>query len=199
MYSSRGPHSAAQIHQYCPFAAIYNNNSKTSIPSAGDAGFLVPYLFPEHVPRDIWPLETKQPAAITNNDTATNSSSRLCIIPHHDERNNPQFRRVEHEYGAIRLTVQQSWQDMATSMLTKCDRVLSSSLHGIIFAEMLGLASKRFRLTQQPGDSSLTTFTPVIAEEDQQQQDKVVVVAMTLAVTVLLLLLNQWSICTPGI
>jgi Polysaccharide pyruvyl transferase len=178
IYSSRGPNSVAHIHQYCPFASIINNNNTSStntdddddndnddskrIPSAGDAGFLIPYLFPEHVPHDSWPIrQRRRQQDLTDATTSTNSTSRrrLCIIPHHNERNNPQFRRAEQPpYNALRLTVQQSWQDMVTSMLTQCDAILSSSLHGIIFAETLGIASKRLRLTQQPGDFKFDDF-----------------------------------------
>jgi hypothetical protein len=160
IYASRGPNSVAQIHQYCPFAALNNNNNNstskmTMIPSAGDAGFLVPYLFPEYVPRDMWPPETRR---TTSSNTTSSGRGRLCIIPHHDERNNPQFKIAERDHGAQRLTVQQSWQNMTTNMLTMCDRVLSSSLHGIIFAETLGLPSKRFRLTQMPGNFKFDDF-----------------------------------------
>jgi hypothetical protein len=166
IYSSRGPNSVAQIHKYCPFAAIASNNNINSnsstgktIPSAGDAGFLVPYLFPEYAPRDTW-LQRKEmtdTTTTTTNSTTTNSS-RMCIIPHHDERNNPQFRMAERQHGAIRLTVQQPWQTMVASLLTKCDTVLSSSLHGLILAEALGIASKRFQLTQKPGNFKFDDF-----------------------------------------
>jgi hypothetical protein len=160
IYSSRGPNSAAQIQEYCPFAnlptASSSGSAATRIPTAGDAGFLIPYLFPESIPSNsTWPKST---TTTTTTTTVNSSNQRMCIIPHHDERNNKQFRTAEREYKAIRLTVQQTWPSMVASLLNKCDVVLSSSLHGIIFAETLGIPSKRFRLTQQPGDFKFDDF-----------------------------------------
>jgi hypothetical protein len=47
---------------------------------------------------------------------------------------------------------------MVASLLIQCDTVLSSSLHGLILAEALGIPSKRLRLTKMPGDFKFDDF-----------------------------------------
>ena len=138
IYSSRGPRTVDDINRYCPFG---NQSSAPPIPTAGDAGFLIPYLFPDHVPRNTW---------------GTPKSNQTCVIPHHEERGNFQFA-VAKRQGFKILTVQQSWENMTASLL-RCGRVVSSSLHGIIFAEALGLPSRRLVLSGKPGHFKFDDF-----------------------------------------
>lgn len=130
MYSSRGPKSAQDIKNHCKFAA------NQTFEEAGDAGFLVPSVFPESN-LTINKHRLKEEAA------SLTQPKDLCVIPHHAERNNIQFRKVQEEL---------------TMALQTCQSVVSTSVHGIILSEALGVPNRRLRLSGQPGDSKIGDF-----------------------------------------
>jgi hypothetical protein len=130
IYSTRGPKSAAQILQLCGF-------TKEPVEAAGDAGYLVPFLFPE---------------VMVKNGTAP--TKEYCAVPHAQEEKNPVFRRVP---SHLMLSVRQPWINM-TLALQDCKEVISSSLHGIILSETLRIPSRRLKLTNKPGNFKFGDF-----------------------------------------
>lgn len=143
MYSSRGPLSAQQIQDFCDFEMGNHGDSGSStnvIPTAGDAGFLVPFLFPEL---------RRQP--IDSSDDA--SRNRLCFIPHKQDKN-----AIRVHPGLNLLSVDIGWVNMAIRLQQECDVVVSSSLHGVIFSEAYGIPNQRMRISGKPGDFKFSDF-----------------------------------------
>lgn len=142
IYSSRGPNSASAIKKYCSINkdALPSHYGK-DIESAGDAGFLLPFIFPEH-------------SRVLKEDREMNQS-RSCIVPHKQDERNGEWGKVKNV--TKKLTVDIGWENM-TVALQGCDVVVSSSLHGIILAEAYGIASRRLRLSARPGDFKFDDF-----------------------------------------
>ena len=143
VYSSRGPNSAKEIGQYCSLNKARHPNSTTSdevaIEGAGDAGFLVPFIFPEY--------KVKDDAAVT--------AKEKCIIPHTKDMRKREWKNSSQ--NTKRLTVDIGWVNM-TLALQACGEVVSSSLHGIILSEAFGIASRRLTLSGAPGDFKFNDF-----------------------------------------
>lgn len=135
VYSSRGPLSAGQVQKHC--SPNMDAESK-AIESAGDAGFLVPFIFPE--------LRVKK---------ATDEKKR-CVIPHKRDEGNSAWHK-DQELPTEVLNVGIGWVNM-TLRMQSCDEIISSSLHGIILSEALGIASRRLRLSKEPGDFKFSDF-----------------------------------------
>lgn len=134
VYSTRGPKSAHHMQTHCP------NFIKQPVESAGDGAVLVPFIFPEMFRYSAF--------------DRSNDRKPFCVIPHHYERNQ---RGIKGTPSRQLLSVQRSWENMTMELL-KCDKVFSSSLHGIIMAEILGIPSRRLRMSNKPGDFKFTDF-----------------------------------------
>ena len=147
VYSSRGPNSAKEIGQYCSLNKAQHLNSTTgggddvTIEGAGDAGFLVPFIFPEY--------------KVVKDDTNVTAKEK-CIIPHAaDEKRKRKWKNMS--FNTKKLTVDIGWVNMTLALQT-CSEVVSSSLHGIILSEAFGIASRRLRLSWSPGDFKFNDF-----------------------------------------
>lgn len=139
VYSSRGPLSAVQVQKYCSLNANNVDWESSDIESAGDAGFLVPFIFPEFKVKKVGTEEKKR-----------------CIIPHKKDEQNSAWRK-DQAISTEELKVGIGWVNM-TLRLQSCDEVVSSSLHGIILSEALGIANRRLRLSKEPGDFKFSDF-----------------------------------------
>jgi hypothetical protein len=84
----------------------------------GDPGYLAPSL-----------LGIARSAAPT---------SSIGVVPHYVDRRNPNVRRLIAEPGVVELNVHDDPEHFLRAMAV-CDAVISSSLHGLIFAEALGI------------------------------------------------------------
>ncbi len=129
IYAVRGPQTAQMVQKYCKNKVQSYQQAEnrytvnlSGLPDAGDAGFLIPFLFPEiGVPRD---------------DPLTVNS---CIILHkYDEKRSVAIK--EHMDDQL-LPVVQPWRSMVNS-ISRCRVVSSSSLHGLIVADALGIPSR---------------------------------------------------------
>ena len=107
IYSTRGPLSASHIMRHCKFAQRQQHHWKQKqeeepyFETAGDPGFLIPFLFPEYV--------------VTNSSAKNNNKSKkTCIIPHHADRNKLPIKAARNDNNnnstMVVLTVQQSWK-----------------------------------------------------------------------------------------
>jgi hypothetical protein len=135
VYSTRGPKSAGHMEQYC------SSFIKAPLESAGDGAVLIPFIFPEMFRYSSF--------------DHMNNRKPYCVIPHHYERNHGEIKNISSH--AHILSVQRTWENMTMELL-KCDKVLSSSLHGVIMAEILGIPSRRLRMTNKPGDFKFADF-----------------------------------------
>lgn len=134
VYSSRGPQSAHLIRRFCNFTT---NSSDGQIEGAGDGGVLVPFLFPEY-----------------NVQVPDEDKRELCGVPHLKDQGSNLWKNIPRDNL---FYVSTPWQNM-TMKLQSCRQVVSSSLHGIILAETLGIPSRRVRVTKKPGDFKFHDF-----------------------------------------
>ena len=146
VYSSRGSNSAKEIGKYCSLNKAHHLNSTTgeeevAIEGAGDAGFLVPFIFPEY--------------KAVKEDAAVIAAKEKCIIPHKKDEGNREWKNTSQ--NTKKLTVGIGWVNMTLALQT-CGEVVSSSLHGIILSEAFGIASRRLRLSGAPGDFKFNDF-----------------------------------------
>jgi hypothetical protein len=142
VYSSRGPLSAGEVQQHCTYTSI---NGRT-IEGAGDPGFLVPFIFPEYRSKKMKTYGEKRKRLV--------GEKKTCIVSHkHDEKKSAWKMVQKFE----RLSVGKSWINM-TLDLQECDAVVSSSLHGIILSEALGIPSRRMRVNYKAGDFKFDDF-----------------------------------------
>jgi hypothetical protein len=84
----------------------------------GDPGFLAPAL-----------LGIARTAAETG---------PLGVVPHYVDRRHPHFRRLVREQGTVELNVHDDPEQFLRDM-AGCAAIVSSSLHGLVFAEALGI------------------------------------------------------------
>lgn len=134
MHSSRGPISAEEVKRYCNYQSVDGNGGY--IEAAGDAGFLLPFVFPE--------LVRESP-----------TKNGVCAVPHRNDQRRIRWNDMIPKENMLQVGL--SWRDMALA-LQSCDRVISSSLHGVIVAESLGIPVRRIRVSKEPGDLKFDDF-----------------------------------------
>ena len=161
LYSVRGPLSVALLKKHCTnkmqiashrqYGGRYDdltlNLTKDfdDLTPAGDAGFLVPFLFPEI-------LE----AAKVSKDAEIYSRERDkpdCVIMHYyDSTQWAKYKVTPNNLTTKVLPVVQPWQTMVGN-ITQCRVVSSSSLHGLILADAYGIPARWIR-----GTSNIIAF-----------------------------------------
>jgi hypothetical protein len=157
VYSSRGPLSADKIKSMCSIntASKFDNGvqedkTEKTVQDAGDAGFLMPFLFPELI----------QNMDDHHGQKQQQEKKIMCLIPHVTDQQDPKWKWIlthPTAYSIYTLNVGIGWKKMAKNVQT-CDAVISTSLHGIIFAEAFGVASRRLRMSKWPGDFKFSDF-----------------------------------------
>lgn len=143
VHSSRGPLSAGEIVSFCNYSSVTEDGK---IPAAGDAGFLVPFIFPEYPTR-------YRDSSVQQGESRT-SNTGLCVVLHKKDESR---LSKEDAGGAKQLKVSLPWSEMVQS-LSNCTAVASSSLQGIILAEAVGVPSRRVRMSGAPGDFKFSDF-----------------------------------------
>lgn len=133
VYSVRGPKTVERLQEIAEgkLAVVdaFGGGITTDIGQlqpAGDAGFLIPFLFPEY-------SYSPKPSITREN----------CVILHkYDEETFVNGSLVDD--NTTLLPVVQSWQTMAGNMTT-CHYIFSSSLHGLILADAFGISARWIR------------------------------------------------------
>lgn len=70
------------------------------------------------------------------------------IFPHNTENVNWHLNNIRsHDYGKVMIINHTDQIDRVVHNMSRCKRIISSSLHGIIVAEALGIPVSRFRLS----------------------------------------------------
>jgi hypothetical protein len=132
-----GALSADKIKSMCTINTLSKSNNgsqedKTEkmVQGAGDAGFLIPFIFLELL--------------IHNMDGRGQNPEKktMCLIQHMTDQKDSKWNgALTHQatYStSVTLNVCIGWVEMAKKVQT-CETVISTSLHGIIFAEALEL------------------------------------------------------------
>jgi pyruvyltransferase len=97
----------------------------------GDPGFAVPTLFPE--------FNKMRDAAKQKN---AGKPSRFCFVPHaHDTT----AAKTQLDKSIRIITVFQHWRPVVETLAQECDYVASTSLHGIIESDALGIPTLWFQ------------------------------------------------------
>ena len=146
IYSVRGPQTAAWLEETCLHRIqVYlmdeqratRTNWAGKVRPYGDAGFLVPFIFPE--------------VGKLRRPTTHHNKPRFdsCVILHHyDQDKLSLVKKFENESSSIKsssppnvttsLPVIQPWRTMAANM-SDCAVISSSSMHGLILADAYGI------------------------------------------------------------
>ena len=109
---------------------LVQNRLKYTKPLAlGDPGFAIPTLFPE--------LLTMRKASRTKS-----KGNRFCFVPHaHDTTS----AKAQLDKSIRIITVYQRWRPVVETLAKECDYVASTSLHGIIESDALGIPTLWFQ------------------------------------------------------
>ena len=117
-------------------------------------GFLIPSLYQEY-----YHLLTK-----SIGKESTNTQPKFCFIPHAQDLTLDEIKNPPPDLEII--SVKQHWVPMLEAIRT-CDYVVSTSLHGIIVADALGIPCKWFQfnasLTQEREGSFKIVFLEMLS------------------------------------
>jgi pyruvyltransferase len=140
-HSVRGPETMAVLQGKAQKQG-YSSKNDLLPPEhhIGDGALALPLLFPEYSR-----LRGKRN---TNQTDGLQRSIRRCFIKHYRDKK-------EDVRGAKAIRVKQPWQAVLHRLTTECDVVASSSLHGIICGDSIGLPTMWF---QWQGSSKEGTF-----------------------------------------
>ena len=104
---------------------LINNGVKTSKKVIlADPGILLPIIYDQ--------IKIKKQKKIYN----------LCIIPHYIDKNNTLIKKNIRIKGSLIINIEGNPYYFMSS-LSKCQRVLSSSLHGLIISDSMGIPNMR--------------------------------------------------------
>ena len=147
-YSVRGPKSEKLVRKYLHVSSPIGH---------GDPGFLIPFLYPEYrnrntasgkmmrtsIPTASMPIPTSIHMKNNNNTNDANNSSslRICFVPHAQDMMYPELKLLATKDLVL---VKNSWR-MVLDTLKDCDYIASSSLHGIVAADSMGIPSCWFQ------------------------------------------------------
>ena len=70
------------------------------------------------------------------------------MIPHYTDQNHPWINAVRKEEGVNVINIRVGFEDFVLEVLA-CERVLSSSLHGLICADAYGIPNRRMVLRDE--------------------------------------------------
>jgi hypothetical protein len=134
IHSVRGPKTAEQLQEL----QLVDNADEIL---HGDPGFLIPFLYAQYLP------------------TTSLSQLGICFVPHAQDLNCSEIK--DPPAGLRILTVKQHWETMIAQLRT-CKCIVSTSLHGIVVGDALGIPTLWF---QFPGGKTEKT------EESFEYQD----------------------------
>jgi hypothetical protein len=76
---------------------------------------------------------------LLNIQSAADARARLGIVSHYANRDHPEFLRLRSEHEVLDLNVNETSLGNFLQKMAGCHTVISSSLHGLVFAEALGI------------------------------------------------------------
>lgn len=133
----------------------------------GDSGFLAVTLFPE----------------FTKIRSMTNLPTQYCIIPHNEDLKEPEVKYfleslasasdTDNSYQIIIISTNHNWDDELRLLQTECNYVASSSLHGLIASDAMGIPTMWFQLensttTHKEGVFKYTDYYSGIGYKDMK-------------------------------
>jgi len=137
VYSVRGPKTEALVRNMYHVKGDIGN---------GDPGFLVPFLYPKYRI-----TEKSQTRTLRN---GAGGEPRICFIPHAQDMGYEELKRLPPEDV---ISVKNSWRPVVESMMN-CDFIASSSLHGIIVANAIGIPARWFQFAGGKTSETEGTF-----------------------------------------
>jgi Polysaccharide pyruvyl transferase len=159
VYATRGPRTWQLFQQHEPSSTINEANGsivrdqivKDTNQAFGDPGFLTPTLFPQYL--------TKRSFSSSSSETTIH----YCIVPHYQDLRLPQiqelnmsspfFQKPMHHSDATTMihiiSPHNSWENVLQQISTLCHYVASSSLHGLIVSEAIGIPTLWFQIPDQ--------------------------------------------------
>lgn len=66
---------------------------------------------------------------------------KVGIIPHYADKSHPDIQRLAHQDNVLVMDVFSDWNELCINSL-KCDTIVSSSLHGLILSDALGIPNR---------------------------------------------------------
>jgi len=118
VYSTRGPMTRQ-------FLQKHNHSIDGMQTNYGDPGFLTPYMFPEFQSN----APSKQQQLQQN---------KICMVPHFHDLKHANQKLKKNLPNVTIVSPCNHWRPVVTA-LRQCDFVASSSLHGIILADSMGI------------------------------------------------------------
>ena len=73
----------------------------------------------------------------------------MGIISHYVESDNPYFERLHHNCPDSLIIDIRNSPETVVEMISQCETIASSSLHGLVFADALGVPSLRLKVTEK--------------------------------------------------
>ena len=132
LHSVRGPETGKKMEE---------KYGQSVTKKRGDPGFLIPFLYP-----DYYHMPTRNVGEAPNYN-----KHKFCFVPHAQDLN---LNEIVHPPPDLEIiSVKQHWQPMLEK-IRMCDFVVSTSLHGIVVADAMGIPTKWF---QFPGGKTQKT------------------------------------------
>jgi pyruvyltransferase len=82
-------------------------------------------------------------------DVKNEKKFRLGIIPHYKDLDHPLMKKIEKLDSSIKIISPLAGLEQFPNMVNSCEMILSSSLHGLILSDALGLPNRRFTLSDK--------------------------------------------------
>jgi Polysaccharide pyruvyl transferase len=147
VHATRGPRTWNLFEQYEPSTINEANISivrdqivNNANQAFGDPGFLTSTMYPQYA--------TKR--------SSSEPKTHYCIIPHYQDLSLPQITELkvaslfENNDTVIHIiSPRDSWENVLEQISTLCHYVASSSLHGLILSESIGIPTMWFQIPDQ--------------------------------------------------
>jgi Polysaccharide pyruvyl transferase len=160
IHATRGPNTWNIFQQYqlnttineANRSIVRNQILSNANQTFGDPGFLTPTLYPQYA--------TKR---VSSSETTT--TTHYCIVPHFQDlqllqiqelnMSSPSFLQIHPDHNDDKTTIihiispHDSWENVLQQIATLCHYVASSSLHGLIVSEAIGIPTLWFQIPNQ--------------------------------------------------
>lgn len=140
VHSTRGPHTWKLFQDIEPNKTMYGSSGPNSSIGQqqnyyGDPGFLTPYLYPQYQ---------------KNSTTEATTQTKYCIVPHVQDLKLPEIQDTVQRLTTANITITiispyDKWENVVPKLQSECDYVASSSLHGLIVSDAMGIPTMWFQ------------------------------------------------------
>ena len=121
-YAVRGPKTEKVIKEH------HLNNNRRGIPHV-DPGYLIPFLYPEYM--DL--------ASATMDHWSNTATPKICFVSHFKDVEEAGKAFASNNQTVNLISCQNDWEPVVKNIAMNCTHVASTSLHGLILAEAMGI------------------------------------------------------------